>query len=267
MGRTLRVLAEGDSWFKLGLWNLSLGFTIEQELLGAHLIADPPGVTNLAFPGSLLADMVRFQLDDTLIRLVKEHSDVLLFSGGGNDLVDKAHDNDPCALDRMIIPRAQLDPAAQDPMDPAAARSFLFGVLKPYYETLLARVRRKRPDIHVVLHGYAYAYPDNTPFHDPILKDLKLGPWFGPAYEAKGYGTDGPDLELRKAGVRSLIDMFHEMQLGVAAGDPLVHVLDLRALVEQDTQDWRDEFHLSKSGRDKVAPLFVQTLKAILDSL
>ena len=147
----LQIFAEGDSWFDYPVPFFGGGIIPRLEnRLGVPIL-------NLAKAG----DEVRYMLGVEERKLLIEHFtngcpaggpwDVLLFSGGGNDIVDN-----PMALWvkdwNPAMPPA--DHIHQPRFDAALA------LVRAGYEDLIALRDKLSPTTHLVFHGYDFAIPD-----------------------------------------------------------------------------------------------------------
>ena len=136
-------------------------------------------ILNLAKAG----DEVRYMLGVEERKLLTEHLsngcpaggpwDVLLFSGGGNDIVDN-----PMALWikdwNPAVPPA--DHIHQSRFDTALA------LVRAGYEDLIALRDKLSPGTHLVFHGYDFAIPDGRGI-------CHFGPWLKPTFDLRKFPT------------------------------------------------------------------------------
>ena len=153
----LQVFAEGDSWFDYPPFLFKGGIIPRVESrLGVPIL-------NLAKAGDEVRFMLGVEQRLRLTQLLTEGCpaggpwDVLLFSGGGNDIVDN-----PMALwvrdwDPTIPPAAHLN---QPRFDTA------LGMVRAGYEDLIILRDKLSPNTHLVFHGYDFAIP-GRPWHLP----------------------------------------------------------------------------------------------------
>jgi len=204
----LKVVAEGDSWFQ---YPFLLDDIIDQ-------LFDHWAIYCVSGAGDLLSDMAK--QDELTAAIVAEKPDVLLLSGGGNDLLGDGR------LARYLAQYAD----GMAPVDFVTADfdSMLMRTIGIYRELIAkaldAGARR------VVCHSYDYAIPN-------------AGPWLGRPMLKLGIG----DRTTQRAILRILIDRFHGALTTMAAGfGGAVAVADCRGVVG-DTE-WYDELHPTNHG-------------------
>lgn len=239
----LQILAEGDSWFKYPVPFFGGGIIPRLE----NLIGVP--ILNLAKAG----DEVRFMLGVTerkeLIQQLTNGCpaggpwDVLLFSGGGNDIVD----------DPMCLWVKEFDASIPVATHLIQARfNTALAMVRAGYEDLIAVRDAKSPTTHLVLHAYDFAIPDGRGI-------CNLGPWLKPTFDLRHF----PSQATRFAVVKAMLQQFATMLQSVALGHPAVSVINGQGLLTPQPSSWHNELHPSKQGFDKFSVLFRQTLKAI----
>ena len=191
----LQIFAEGDSWFDYPVPFFGGGIIPRLEnRLGVPIL-------NLAKAG----DEVRYMLGVEERTLLTEHLsngcpaggpwDVLLFSGGGNDIVDN-----PMALwikdwDPAVPPARHIH---QPRFDTAVA------LVRAGYEDLIALRDKLSPDTHLVFQGYDFAIPDGRGI-------CHLGPWLKPTFDLRKFPTRAAAPGGRQghaAAVRGHVDVF-----------------------------------------------------------
>ena len=238
----LQVFAEGDSWFDYPPFLFKGGIIPRLESrLGVPIL-------NLAKAG----DEVRFMLGvEQRIRLAECLTegcpaggpwDLLLFSGGGNDIVDH-----PMALwvrdwDPTIPPAAHLN---QPRFDTA------LGLVRAGYEDLIILRDKLSPNTHLVFHGYDYAIPDGRGI-------CHLGPWLKPTFDLRGFPTRAAAFAV----VEAMLKQFAAMLTTLAAHAKVTFINGQGTLAPQ-TSAWHNELHPNKDGFEKFADLFHEQLRAI----
>ncbi len=240
----LRILAEGDSWFDfpLGGGLFSNGDVIAKL---ANLLDLP--ILNLAVRGEEVRDMLGVE---QRARLEKHLSDprlnfnVLLFSGGGNDIVGEHFVL--WVKDRNSV---QGDPrrAINDPVFEA-----MLDVIQAGYEQLIAirdRIAAQTPgrSITIFLHAYDFARPTG--------KDVcGIGPWLKPSLEYRGWTDRAEANEV----VRQALSRFRA-RLAMLARPDVILVPTQGTLADNE---WNDELHPSERGFKKIAEVFYDAMQA-----
>ena len=217
------VLSEGDSWFSYELYGNVIDH-LEDDDMFAHL--------RLEMSGDTVQNMIGDpQALDGLRAVVRDEEPLfVLFSGGGNDMQNKAEDlfqRGATAEDRLV----------GDAMDS------LFGTLKACYQSLIEAIG---PDAPVVAHGYDYFQPRDRGVRF-LQFDLPVGPWFYPAMMANEISTPDQQLEVAKL----IVDRFNNdlASLATSHSKDFVHV-DLRGTL--DSQTWENEIHPTEVGFGEV---------------
>jgi hypothetical protein len=240
----LQIVAEGDSWFDYPPFVLKGGIVPRLERrLGVPIL-------NLAKAG----DEVRYMLGvEERARLAQQLTDgcpaggpwdVLLFSGGGNDIV-----GNPLALWlRDYVAGTPPDELIDTPRFAAALT-----LVRAGYEDLIALRDRLSPDTHLVFHGYDYAIPDGR----GVCLNA-LGPWLKPAFDLRGF----PSRAAAFATVRAMLGRFADMLRALPA--TRVTVIDAQGLLPVgDTSWWHNELHPSQPGYDAHTEKFREAIKAL----
>lgn len=240
--KPLQVFAEGDSWFEYPVPFFGGGVIPRLEKrLGVPIL-------NLAKAG----DEVRYMLGVTERRILIQQFtrgcpaggpwDALLFSGGGNDIVDN-----PMAL-WIKDYNATLPPAAlvhQARLDAALA------LVRAGYEDLIALRDGLSPRTHLFFHGYDFAIPDGRGI-------CHLGPWLKPTFDLRGFPTQAARFEVTKILLRQFAAMLQSLQ----SSHNGVTFINGQGTLAPQTSSWHNELHPSKGGFNTFAALFHQVLKA-----
>ena len=237
--RKLPLIAEGDSWFKLP----DAGPVTPLALIG--FLQKTYSTVNLAHWGDTLAEMIA--AGQFWSFLLSGKSDVLLFSGGGNDIlgggmlwryvnlfdVDHAKPSDaPYYLNKEFY----------DNLDAVMAN----------YEGLIQRIKQRTPHVIMLGHGYDYVIPRPD------------GPWLGGPLTRQGIDPRDKG-ELGAAIIKAMLDVFNSRlsALEKAYPDNFKHV-DLRGTITK-TQ-WWDELHPLEAGAKKTAAKFAAAIAALPES-
>ncbi len=240
-GAPLQILAEGDSWFDYPV--PFFGGSIVPRL--EHRIGVP--ILNLADAG----DEVRFMLGVEQRETLRVHLttgcpaggswDVLLFSGGGNDIV-----GNPMAL---WILDYQASKAPADLVHVARFGAAL-DLIRAGYEDLIALRDKLSPGTHLVFHNYDYPIPDGRGI-------CGMGPWLKPALDLHKFPSEAK----RVAVVKAMLQRFAEMLDDVAQAHANVTVIHTQGTLATTTLSWHNELHPSKGGFNQIADLFRDALR------
>lgn len=239
----LRIFAEGDSWFDYKAFILRGGLIPRlQKRLGVPIL-------NLARAGDEVRNMLGVKERQVLTtQLANGYQpgkpwDVLLFSGGGNDIV-----GDPMALwvDEFnpAVPAEQL---LNEQRFTAALR-----LVQSAYEDLIQLRNRHSPSTLLILHSYDFAIPDGRGV-------CGYGPWLKPAFDLRGF----PGMQPRVAVVNAMLKKFAAMLQGIADQHAGVTFINTQATLSPVVASWHNELHPAEDGFDKIAALFQQRLRAL----
>jgi hypothetical protein len=258
---THKLLAEGDSWFTLGgvpQWNL---------LRSISTLPFNSGIVSMADPGDQIRSMADIydknknpELRKALSKRFGYAWDVILLSGGGNDLVDYAKDLlRPIAEERPIEEYVRED----------RLQEVLSYVQLAYRKIALLREApgSDNAGTPIVTHTYDYATPRNA---SALIGPVKVsGPWLFPAFVAAGI----PETKWQAVS-DLLLNRLGEAMLDLQNGsDPIpdFHVVDTRATLTRalpgatgNSNDWLNEIHPNQGGYDKLAVAFAGEILAQL---
>jgi len=240
----LQVFAEGDSWFDY-----------PYPLFGGGII--PRLEKRLRVPILNMADAgdeVRFMLGvDQRKRLVQNLKagcpaggswDVLLFSGGGNDIVDNPmamwiRDYDPALSPAQHIHQPRFDAA--------------LALVRAGYEDLITLRDQLSPTTHLVFHGYDYAIPDGR-------GACHLGPWLKPTFDLRGFPKPTP--ATASGVIKAMLQQFTAVLAGFAT-HPSVSIVSTQGTLVPQPASWHNELHPGKPGFNAFADKFCQHLKGL----
>lgn len=241
------VISEGDSWFSFpGHYNI---IDHLDEMLD-HRIS----LLRLEDTGDTLMRMTSGAQRGRMRQLLTTYDvDVLLFSGGGNDVV--GHEI------RDLFREKQPHETWEDAKNESAITSQFEQIAAAYHA--LAELRDiYRPNCQIVTHAYDYVRPNGVPtiyWLWPIPIHLTFGPWIKSNLQLRNI-SDPAD---QQAVVRFLIDKFRDTLMGVAASRRNFTVIDSPGTLKKDS-DWTDELHPSRRGFERLAVAFRDTLRKIL---
>jgi hypothetical protein len=238
---SLRILAEGDSWFDYPVPGGGGGVITQ---LQEHYLPDV-AVANMAHAGDEVRQMLALPQRRELEKRLGEPDpdlrfDALLFSGGGNDLVG----------DQFCL--WLLD--GQDGVPPAnlidAARlDAVFGVVKAGYLDLITTRDRLSPNTKIFFHGYDFPKVTGKGV-------CGLGPWLEPSLD---YRNIDPGVQYEV--VRALLERFSALLLSVADSARNVFYVPTQGTLDPD-RDWANEIHPTSFGFRKIARVFRDALRA-----
>src|SRR5262245_12212257 len=241
--KPLQVFAEGDSWFDYPVPFFGGGIIPRLEnQLGVPIL-------NLAKAG----DQVRYMLGVAERKLLIEQFtngcpaggpwDAMLFSGGGNDIVDN-----PMALwirdfNPTLPPAAQIHQAR---LDAALA------LVRAGYEDLISLRDRLSPQTHLFFHGYDFAIPDGRGI-------CFLGPWLEPTFDLRGFPTQAAAFEV----MTILLQQFAALLESLESSHSKVTFINGQGTLVPTPRSWHNELHPAKSGFEAFATLFHDALKSV----
>lgn len=229
----LTILSTGDSWFQYPFF---LKDVID------HL-DDHHRIYSLGAGGAMLRDIVG---DARVLKVMRDiRPDALLLSGGGNDMLGQV--DGKARLSDFLLPHVDQTAPAEYINKPAWT-AFLREITG-LYRNLIRSAHAIDPQLHVVLHSYAYSLPQ------------KGGAWLGvPLAKAKTPEEHWPGI------IRHLIDGLHSALTDLAADfDGKVSLADVRAAVASDA--WHDELHPTNAGFGMVSVEFRTLLDDIFRKL
>ncbi len=239
------IVVEGDSWFRNPLVTDIIDHL---EASGKYAISrsDVPGRTLRE-----MADQKQF-----LSRLRDRHSrdavKCVLLSGGGNDMLDDK------VLSAQILqkhpsPSSVLDFFKQQGHD---------DVLKTVRDDLLymvGAVQKLKPGLPVITHTYDYPIPRDAAAHfHKGIQFVKAGPWIHRAMEKNGIpAVYGPEIS------KKLIDDLHDkvLQPARACFPGVLHIVDLRGILDGDVSLWDDEIHPTGAGFERITRRLITAIE------
>lgn len=241
---SLRILAEGDSWFDFpfGGRPFKSGDVIArlQERMNVPIL-------NEAVRGDevrqLLGVKQRQRIED-LLADDELRFNVLLFSGGGNDIVGDAF----CL---WLNDRAAVDGDVERAVNESAF-SHALGIVRSGYEQLIAirdaamRISPPR-SITLFLHAYDFARPSGKGV-------CGYGPWLKPSLSYRGW----TDMAEGTAIVRIVLTRFRQMLEDLARQSTDVIVINTQQTL--GPTDWNDELHPNRTGFGKIAERFHEAI-------
>jgi hypothetical protein len=236
-GEAKTIFAEGDSWF-----SYPLGNAIVSQLSG--LIHTP--IANFAWPGAetrqLLGLHEREEIEKRLTNGPERGKkwDVLLFSGGGDDIVG----------DQMV---RFLTRGAYDPQHPEAVLNRRFNevlnLVMGAYQDLIALRNTLSPQTLIVGHIYDYAWATGK-------KACWLGPWLRPSLD---YAQVPRGADQHKVMIAMLDRFATQLQQTAAGARDFIIVPTHKTLLTEP--EWANELHPKDPGFLGVARKFQAVLQ------
>lgn len=265
-----KCLAQGDSWFSIG--SLPPGLT--SNILAQLELMRSAAVVNCARPGKFLSHMTDTSSEPIFLRLFRGKLaikwDAILFSGGGNDLIDAASVGPTAPPDQRL-----LATAAERGPGPLSGDQYISQLGWTTFETHLRSVFTPLVDLrdsgvnkHVpmVFHTYAHIMPRPAPV------GFGHGPWLQPAMDAFGVPTTDwlsvsdalmdrlAKLFARLIAERQTVDPACELYLVESRPAPLI-LGDQTAT--GSSGDFLNEIHPTRAGYAKLADVWRTTLDPI----
>ncbi|QMV14967.1 peptidase C14 [Vibrio spartinae] len=247
----LRVLAEGDSWFAYPRKYLLFGGDsniIDHLADNSRLL-----IYNTSCNGDEAVDMVSGEQKLSLLkRLSHNEFDLLLFSGGGNDIVGRydfgffIREMKPGKTWEQCINKDRVEMKLQQ--------------IENTYRILceLTLDYSKNPNIQIITHTYDLVQPNKKGFE--LFDVIPLGrSWVYPYLKQKGITDDNDQKKI----VTYLLTQFKERLQAVAAEYPILTVVNTQGLLNDS--EWLNEIHPNSSGFGKVADcIFENAIKSRL---
>ena len=239
----IRVFAEGDSWFDYPVPFFGGGVIPRlQKRLGVPVLS-------LAKAG----DEVRFMLGVKERKILDKHLrdgapsggawDALLFSGGGNDIVDN-----PMALWIRDFDRAI---PLEDHIHPQRFQTAL-ALVRAGYEDLIEMRDRLTPNTVLLFNAYDFAIPDGRNI-------CSLGPWLKPTFDLRKFPSQAAGFAV----VKEMLTRFRSMLVTLAAASTRVEVIDTQGTLNPVVASWHNELHPQKAGFEQFAAKFRDKLKEL----
>lgn len=266
-GASKKCLAQGDSWFSIG----AVPFWATTNLLAQLVLKEGVFIVNCAQPGRQLSHMTEGVADSKFLALLGGPTsykwDVILLSGGGNDLID-VFQVKPTPDNQAL--RLLLTPGEWDLAKPVPARyisepgwttfeSHLRTVIQAFIDE---RDKGQNAGTPVVMHTYDYPTPRD-------VGTGPLGPWLYPALDTT-YAVPQADWQ----GVaRLLIDRLADLLKTIATersadGLTVIHtvgtIVPARLGSKGVDGDWENEIHPDPHGYVRLAQQWQPVLEEIL---
>lgn len=254
------IYAEGDSWFAYPRqWIL---FGADSNIIQCLNERDDLIILNKANNGDEAEQMLSgTEKLEMFQALNTQRFDVLLFSGGGNDIVGAydfdfflkdweagfAKAEDCIHLDRFMRRLNRIEDAYTDMVELALVFS------------------TPNPGIQIVTHVYDWALPDprGASFLGGVFQYDGGKSWMYPYFKAKGYYGADANNPLAAAVVKYMLSEFAARLRDVQAAYPeTFHVVETQGLLNPD--EWLNEIHPTPAGFKKVADLIYDKIVEVV---
>lgn len=237
------IISEGDSWFDYPKCN---AIDIIQKS------SDPRfNILRLENNGDEMMELMSGKQKHNIASMLKRYRnkvDVLLYSGGGNDIVGQ--------WDMEFFLKQKTSGMGWEKCIKKQRFMRKLTQIKTAWLDLLALRDDHSPETVIITHGYDYPIPRNEGF--TIFNFRLVGSWMYPAMVEKGINDPQDQREIAKWMIAGLNTMLN----GIAAGKKGFRVANTPGTVAED--EWADEIHPNKKGFEKVAKLLTDQIKEAL---
>lgn len=256
------IVAEGDSWFAYPRKWIAFGADINiiHHLEDKIANTDTTNLLRLASNGDEAVDMTSGKQFQRLYKILKRnqaHINILLFSGGGNDIVGK---ND-------MLPLLREYDGSSDFMDCIHLDRFkqkLDSVILSYAR-LVALCEDVVPSAKIVTHMYDIAKPWNQG-GDFFWGRLKTEPWVYPYLIRRNIPTKF-HLPVIKFMLESLATNLQTLADSPITAGRLIVVHTQGTLKPGSKKDWLNEIHPTEDGFKKVFNKIYTEMKTLESGL
>lgn len=259
-------LAQGDSWFSIGhvpFWSTTN--LLQQMVLSRHSLA-----VNCARPGVELAHMTDTSTAQTFLNLLSGATawkwSAILFSGGGNDLIDALNADPEADKSVRLLLRndewSSTDSAPQRYLSEDGWKTFT-SHMEDVLSLLLEQRDRKviNRGTPIFLHTYDYVTPRDAPAGP-------LGPWL---YKALHDSYNVPSVDWNAVSdefINRLADMWLSLQSKYSGSN--FKVINSRGSLKRAdpgtpgvSNDWENEIHPTPHGYSLLAKKWRLSLDAL----
>ena len=230
-----KIVAEGDSWFRLP------PFLYPKTCVDFLEDAGRP-ITNMAHWGDTLEEMLVL---GEFWSPIDNGADLLLFSAGGNDILG----NGALATYLNLFDVGHTKPADAPYYVKQAFYDNLDIVVSNIETGLIKPMAGRRAGKKIIMHGYDYVIP------------RPHGPWLGSAMEFNGLDPTF-NAALCQAIVKVMINAYNSRLKALASkyGNVFIY-LDLRGTVGK--KEWFDELHPKEVVAKKIATKFAKAIDSV----
>lgn len=238
----LQIIAEGDSWFDYPKFIIKGGVPKRLE----RKLGIP--VLNLAKAGDEVRSMLGVKQREVIFKRLQDGCpaggawDVMIFSGGGNDIVGDqmalwVRDYNPIFVPSQLVHAQRFAAALQ--------------IVQSGYEDLIKMRDDLSPTTHLIFHEYDFAIPSG-------IGVCGFGPWLKPTFDVRNFpgGTDASfDV------VKEMLSQFATMLQTIKRANTGVTVVATQGTLNPVPASWDNELHPSSDGFDLIADKFYSALK------
>lgn len=254
-GARLNILAEGDSWFDYPIGTVDDARSDLLQFLPG-LFPAAPRLLSLAHWGDAATQMLGVAQRQRMIQVLRDPAhgrfDVILFSGGGNDVTG---DSLSLWLNNAHEVGHDLNQAIN-----RSAFGAMLGVVEAAYLDLMALRNAHAPGVPIVVNAYDFAQPTNRGV-------CGVGPWLYPSLHARGWMHDDTSPgELAKGAsiIRDLLDAFHAVLIRMTQRPGArLFIAETRGALDPAT-GWVNELHPTANGARILAHRFKRAIEAAL---
>lgn len=236
-----RVMADGDSWFDYpGI--LLTGGGVINHLKGISGVK----ILNAAHYGDSVQETLGVEKRQRIETLLKKPGfDILLFSGGGNDVVGDQF---------CLWLKPNIGGGTASAVDAGRLQEIL-GVVEDGYRDLIDIRDRCAPDCWIVTHAYDFPQPSDKGV-------CGLGPWLKPSLDYRGWKKAADQFAIAKMVLSKFNDRLVALEAEQkAANKKFLHVRTQGTL--NPRTDWANEIHPNAAGFTKIAKAFSTALNGI----
>jgi len=229
----IKIVAEGDSWFKYPYMNL-------EDI--SDLLSEKYAVYNLGDAGDSVVNMYRKKEYKSILE--KEKPDFFLLSAGANDVLGPQ-------LTAFLKTDISENSSFRNRKDLKKYMTIYFYYIiekvKSAYRGIFNDVKNLSPKTRIIVHGYDYIIP----------LDSSDSGWVGQYLIARNMYKSKD----RKAFIRAVVDGLNDMFMDMSQEFPHVHHLDIRGTVNSD--QWHDEVHPTSEGFQLIAEKFTEKIEEL----
>lgn len=245
--KPITILAEGDSWYNYSIAGRDVIDNLEKLLkLKINNLASPGDQAHEILAGKQRARLIK-QLKRGPTKGKRSEYDILLFSGGGNDLVGK----------KTFHKWIKEHKPGMKPGDYLNKRTIkaAFAILQVHYEELFEIRNRYSPGTYILLNAYDFAIPNGKGV-------CFLEPWIEPGLDIRNVPKW---INFRREIVKLFLKEFDRLLDKLARSEKRVIVVPTQSTLNKN--EWANELHPKNKGFKKIARVFQQEIDGIASTL